>query len=293
MLLVAGCTVALIFGIYRYRHRFVRSDADMVALLPRTGATVFFADIAAVRRAGVLKLFAGSKATEEPEYREFVRETHFDYARDIQAIAGSFEENQIYFTVRGRFDWGRLREYAMRHGGTCSGDFCNLPTSTPGRQVSFVPIQSDVMALAVGPSPHPLAYGRHSEAQPIPSDPVWVIVSRSLLAKPLSLPLPARILAISLQSAERVLLALNSDAARDGALILRLDAECRNAATAETIRTQLEMQTRTLGMELAREHQKPSPADLTGLLVAGTFQVEGTRVIGTWPVDKQLLNALE
>ncbi len=293
MLLVAGCIGIGVFGIHRYEHRFVRSDSDMVALLPRPGATIFFADIAAVRRAGLLTLFAGSKAAEEPEYRGFVRETHFDYARDIQAIAGSFDEKQILFIIRGRFDWGSLREYAARHGGACSGNLCSVPTSKPGRRLSFVTIQSDVMGLAVGLSLPPLAYGRGSERQSIPSDPVWVIVSRSLLEKPLSLPLPARILAISLQSADRVLLALESDPARPGSLVLRLEADCARAATAETIRTQLEMQTRTLGMELAREHQKPSPADLTGLLVAGTFRVAGTRVIGTWPVDKQLLQALE
>src|SRR5205085_10659421 len=149
LMLLALCIGAIIFGIYRYRHRFVRSDADMVALLPSGDATVFFANVPALRQAGVLSLLAGSKTIEEPEYREFVRQTHFDYTTDIQAIAGAADGKQILFIIRGRFDWTRLRHYAFTHGGACENSLCNLPSSNTGRWDSFVPIQSDVMALAM------------------------------------------------------------------------------------------------------------------------------------------------
>jgi hypothetical protein len=293
LLVLALCLVAIVFEIDYYRHRFVRSDADMVALLPPGDVTTFFANVAALRRAGVLSLFTGSKTIEETEYREFVRQTHFDYRKDIQAIAGAADGKEILFVIRGRFDWTRLREYAFAHGGVCKNSFCNLPASKLGRWVSFLPIQSDVMGLAVGDdSSAALALSPHRDRilQQIPPQPVWVRVSRKLLQNPLSLPVPVRIFFISLQFADRVLLSLDSDAKNGAAFTLQLDAQCPTRPAAETIKTQLELQTKILRAELAREHEQPSPADFTGLLVSGTFHVSDQRVIGTWPIHKELLN---
>jgi hypothetical protein len=296
MTLLALCVSAIVFEIDYYRHRFVRSNADMIALLPPGDAATFFVNIAALRRAGVLGLFAESKAVEETEYREFVRQTHFDYRRDIQVIAGAVDGKGILFIIRGRFDWSKLHDYALSHGGACKGSFCNLPTSKPGRWASLLPIQSDVMALAVGNdrsaalalSPH-----RNRILQHIPSHPVWVRVSRHLLQNPLSLPVPVRIFFISLQFADRVLLSLDSGTKEGAAFTLQLDAQCPSTAAAETIKTQLELQTRILRTELAREHEQPSPADFTGLLVSGTFHVSEKRVIGIWPIHYELLKALQ
>jgi hypothetical protein len=296
LILLAVCIGAIVFGIYRYRHRLVRSDTDMVALLPSGDATVFFANVAALRQAGVLSLLAGSKTIEEPEYREFVRQTHFDYTRDIQAIAGAADGKQILFIIRGRFDWSRLRQYALTHGGACKNSFCDLPSSNTGRWNSFVPIQSDVMGLAVArdsTATLTLIARRDRVPQQIPPQPVWVRVSRSLLTNPISLPVPVRIFAISLQFANPVLLSLDSGVKSGSAFSLQLDAQCPNSATAEAIKAQLDLETRALRMELAREHQKPSPADFTGLLLGGTFQAANNRVIGTWPIHKELLNTLQ
>lgn len=286
----------MVFGIYSYRHRIVRSDADMVALLPPRDATVFFANVAALRQAGVLSLLAGSKTIEEPEYQEFVRQTHFDYTTDIQAIAGAADGKRILFIIRGRFDWGRLRQYALTHGGACKNTLCNLPSSNAGHWDSFVPIQTDVMGLAVARDSTAvvtLIAPRDRVPQQIPSQPVWVRVSQSLLTNPISLPVPVRIFAISLQFANRVLLSLDSGVKSGSPFSLRLDAQCPNRATAEAIKAQLDLQTRALRIELAREHQKPSPADFTGLLLGGTFQVANNQVIGTWPIHKELLNTLQ
>jgi hypothetical protein len=268
----------------------------MVALLPHGDATVFFADAAALRRAGVLGLFAGSKTVEEPEYQQFVRQTHFDYKKDFQAIAGAVDGKQILLVIRGRFDWSRLRQYALAHGGTCKNSFCNLRTSKPERWASFFPIQSDVMGLAVSNDRSAVlavSPRRDRVSQPVPSDPVWVRVSRNLLENPVSLPVPLRIFAISLQSADQVLLSLDSGGQSGAAFRLQLDAQCPTTATAETIKTQLELQTRMLRMELAHEHEQPSRADFSGVLIAGTFHISNNHVIGTWPIHKELLNALK
>lgn len=268
----------------------------MVALLLPGNATIFFANIAVLRHAGVLGLFAGSKTVEEPEYQEFVHQTHFDYRNDIQAITGAVDGKQLLLIIRGRFDWNRLRHYAVTRGGACKNGFCNLPTSRPGRWASFLPIQPDVMGLAVSnDSSAALALSprRDRISQQLPSDPVWVRVSRNLLENPVSLPVPLRIFAISLQSADRVLLSLDSGGQSGAPFNLQLNAQCPTTATAETIETQLELQTKLLRMELAREHQQPGPADFAGMLVAGAFHVSDKRVVGTWPIHQELLNTLK
>jgi hypothetical protein len=137
----------------------------------------------------------------------------------------------------------------------------------------------------------PRANGVSQEVFPYP---VWVSASRKILQNPGSLPLPVRIFVISLQSADRVVLSLGRDEQGGGsAFILRMDARCPTAAAANTAKTQLDLDTKALRVELARERQEPSPSDLTGLLVNGRFEVVNTRVVGSWPVRKELLKTLE
>jgi hypothetical protein len=275
----------------------VRSNADVLSLLPRAQATRFFLNIAALRQAGMLSVLAGVKASQDREYAEFVRQTQFDYTRDMQTLAGEADPQEVLFVIRGRFDWPRLRQYAEAHGGTCADALCRVATSNPGRWASFRAIQPDVLALAL--SNNSLAALTLSPRAGAPSDlvltqPVWLKVSREILRNPSSLPVPLRIFAISLQPADPVILSLApAQEPGNAAFDLHLDAYCPSVATAETVRNQLEIQTRMLKLELARERQHPNPADLTGLLTAGTFEVVNRRVAARWPVSKELFKALE
>jgi hypothetical protein len=297
-LLLLGAVVAVVlFGIDSYRHRFVRSNADLVHLLPRGDSTVAFANFSVLRRAGMMGLLAGAKAAEAAEYDQFVSETRFDYEKDIDALAAAVDNGRIFFVARGRFDWDALRSYVKGHGGSCRDAFCRIPTSQPGRWASLVEIQSNVIGLAVGndaSTAQLLRAGRQQRGATIPSAPVWVRVSERLLKNPVELPLPVRIFAITLQSADSVLVSFDAAEADDSAAFeIRLDAACPNGVTASTIRQQLELQTKLLKLELAREHAQPNPADLSGLLTSGSFQVVDRNVIGTWPVRKELLKTLQ
>ncbi|MDQ2843587.1 MAG: hypothetical protein M3Y72_21605, partial [Acidobacteriota bacterium] len=117
--------------------------------------------------------------------------------------------------------------------------------------------------------------------------------SHAVLSNPTQLPMPLRILAISLQSSDFVVLSLRAGDRERVAFFIQIDAACANAATADTARTQLEGNTNLLKRELAREHKQPDPGDLTGLLAAGTFQVVSKHLVGSWPVRRELLTSLE
>ncbi len=295
--LIAAVAVVL-FAIHSYRHRFVRDHRDILGLLPGGDVTTFFADVSALRTAGMLELLSGSKPAADADYKQFVRETHFDYTKDLEAIAGTATSDHIFFIVRGHFDWSKLQQYAAAHGGSCRHDTCRVPASKPGRWASFLPIQPDVMAVALSQddtAAEQLRPQHRQAAEPMPSaQPVWLKISHSLLTQPLSLPLALRIFALSLQSADPVIFSLGRAPQYSQMVFnVELEAQCPSPATAEVTRNQLEIQTKMLNLELAREHARPNSADLTGLLTAGAFQVVGSRVVGTWPVRKELLNALQ
>jgi hypothetical protein len=136
-------------GIHLWRTRGGSSPSDLVAYLPTDNATVVYIDAAAIRRAGILKMIAGSKAAEELEYQRFVDQTLFDYRQDLDAVAVAFKDRQVFLAARGNFRWKNLMDYAAQQGGSCHNSFCSVPSSRPSRRISFYPLKSNIMALAI------------------------------------------------------------------------------------------------------------------------------------------------
>jgi hypothetical protein len=290
--LIAVAVFAITVGAHFYRHRFVRSDGDLFRYLPPRDATLFYLNVAALRHAGILRMVAGTKPVEEGGYRDFIGRTGFDYTKDLNAVAGSTQGSETFCLVRGRFDWNKLHAYAQK----CTAGICDMPGSRRDRWISFIEIQPDVMGLAISADHLAARFlrTRRSRIEILSQAPVWISLSHSLLGNPASLPLGARLFAISLESANPVVLSIApNNGPADVPFELTLDAYCSNAAAADTIRNQLELDTKMLQLGLARQHVEANPADLTGLLTAGSFQVIGSRILGNWPIRKQLLNALQ
>ncbi len=296
-LLLVGILV-LFAAINWYRNRFVRSDEDLLHLLPGGDTSVFYARIGILRQAGILALLGTpAKKSQDPDYQEFVHNTQFDYTKDLDVIAGCIKDDAVLLAVKGRFDWNRIQHYVYSNSGSCAEDTCHLRGSSPGTWISVVRIQSNVLGLALGRAKslssaiHPR---QQAMAPPLPAEPAWVKLAPSLVKNPAVLPVALRIFAISVQPASSVIVALGSPApGRPDAFEIKLYAECRSAAAADTIRRQLEIETKMLKLELAHEHEQPNPADLTGLLTSGTFELNGKKVTGEWPVAKELLKTLQ
>lgn len=293
--MIAAATLLALYAIDRFQHRFVRSDEDLLALLPDGDSTISFARVDLLRRAGMLQLIADGRATDH-EYQAFVRATRFDYTRDVDALAGSVSERGTLIVVRGRFDWPRIETYVRKQGGMCSAQTCSLRSSRSETWISMIRLQSDVIGVALGKERslvgtiHP---GQQAAPQPVPAQPVWMKLAPHLVKNPSSVPAALRIFLISLQPCS-VMLALNGARNDQGdAFQIELNGRCSSAVAADTVRKQLEIQTKMLKLELAREHQEPNPADLTGLLTSGTFDTSGNEVRGTWPVRKELLKTLQ
>ena len=183
VLLLVVCALAA-GGVYWFRLRSAARPSDLVAYLPTANASVIYIDVDALRRSGILGMVVGSKTAEEPDYQQFVGETKFDYRQDLDAVAAALKDGRTYFALRGRFHWNNLRDYAVRHGGSCHNDFCVLAGSQPNRRISFYLLKRDVMAMAIGPDDFG-AYQVTSESGKLalaaPKEPVWALIPAAAL----------------------------------------------------------------------------------------------------------------
>ena len=294
LLLLAVAVGAGLFGIHRYRYRFVRTSADLVRRLPAGDATVFFADVEMLRRAGLVQSLSG---THDGDYLAFVRSTSFEWSRDLDALAGTYADGEWRLLLRGRFRISELRRYAKSHGGSCDETVCLLPGTERGRWVGFGELQPDVLAVASGTKRSAVDSLLTQDPAVLPAAdepavPLWIRPAHKLLLHPETLPVALRLLAAPLVPASDVVLSANRPGRASDAFSLHLKAEFPSSSVAQTAHRQFENGTRLLRSELAREHAQPSATDLTGVLTEGEFRSSGIELSGVWPVPKKLLDAL-
>jgi hypothetical protein len=275
-----------------YRTRGGSNPSDLVAYLPTDNATVVYIDAGAIRRSGILNMIAGSKAAEELEYQQFVDQTMFDYRQDLEAIAVAFKDGHVFMAARGNFHWKNLMDYATRQGGSCHNSFCTAPSSRPSRRISFYPLKPNLMALAISSDD----FGAYSVvrkpgklALDPPNQPLWMLVPAVALKDSEALPAGTKPYASALRNADQILFTVGPDSDH---LQLSLQVTCRDAASASKLLVDFENTTVTLRNWIAREHQQPNPADLSGVLVAGTFRRDDRKVFGQWPIPRAFVDSL-
>lgn len=165
--------LALGAGIYLYRHNrpLPRANTgytpDLVNQLPSDAPAIAYVNVAALRElrnsplAAVLGL--GSSGPEaDREYAEFVRQTGFDYTRDLDKLAlaawpesfadaaGPQQENRALAIASGRFDQKKIEAYALRNGRAVTHNSQPVYEVPGNPTVRFVFQSTGRMALASG-----------------------------------------------------------------------------------------------------------------------------------------------
>ena len=201
-----------------------------------------------------------------------------------------------YFLLDARFDWhnwDKLQAYATSQGGSCESHFCSVKGSTPGRIVSFYPVSKNLMALASSLNEKAAReISRRTPTKPAfdpPSKPLLLHVPASVLHRQTDLPAGTRLFTRALEPAERILFSLGQQGEN---FELMMDVKCRTTEDAVVMKNQFEQLTKILQTFIAREKQKPSMADLSGVLTSGSFQRQSEHVIGLWPIEQAFLNSL-
>jgi hypothetical protein len=291
LLLLALLCGAVIAGVAWRRGR-TGSTAALLSRLPSDGAVILYVDFKALRQAGAVSVLGASRVSQAPEYRALVNRTGFDYLNDLDSALVSFHISGTYFLLRGRFDWGNLNEYVTSQGGTCHNMLCWVSGSAPDRRISYFPLQRNILALALSRDEYAatqLQIRRPRPPMELPAQPVWSIIPAAALRNRDALPAGTRMFVRALDAANTVV--LSATPSRQG-LAIRMEASCRGPAEAGALAAELSAVTVQLRALIAREHVSPNPADLSGVLAAGSFESQGAKVIGRWPVQRAFLQSL-
>lgn len=291
VLIVAVCA-AVILGIAAFRSPRVATTGDLLTYLPRTEGVTLVVNMEALRRNGGLVALAVARVAEEPEYQVFAAETSFDCLQDLDLVVAKFGKDTSYLLLRGRFNWPRLGAYVRSQGGSCTNSYCRVGGSTPERQISFFPLKTNIMAMAVGRSadsawelanPQPSTGPRTS-----PAGPVWLRVSPGVVQNVQNLHPGARLLAAALEGVGEVEFSLDI-APR---LEAHMDAVCRTPGEATVLLSKLEQITRLLKGASTPGGAAADPGDPIGVLSAGGFKTEGAHVLGRWPIERAFLESI-
>lgn len=278
--------VAIVYSMFFWYRSRTLAPAALLARLPSANSLLISIDFRQLRQAGILQLLDKSKSREDPDYVSFVQKTNFNYRVDLDLAVASFAPTGKFLLLTGRFDWNALRAYAAAQGGRCEAELCRMQGSTPDRRISFFPLRANLMALAVSPDDSAALRLNSPSApsQPQPPDaPIWVSIPAAMLRSGENLPDGTRAFARSVGQAETVTLSFKPE---DHRLAARLNVLCRNELDAADVALQLQRVTTVLRDMIAHENQKPNPADLSGVLTAGSFRPEGRRVLGYWPIER-------
>jgi hypothetical protein len=268
--------------------------AKLMQCLPEERSLHVYLDVNLLRSSGILDVLAGSKSLEDADYKQFIEETGFDYRTDLDAVAAAFHDGDEAFAVRGRFHWDKISKYFLAHGGKCEQIECSMPASQPGRLISYYPIRTDVLALAVSRDPH-AAYivgpGAWKMPPQIPLAAVWVSAPPYVFSDPNAFPTGSRSFLSPLAQALGTTFTLGPSADKKS-FELRMEVTAATAEDAAKLATQLTDVTDLLKKMLNRDKMKPNAADLSGVLVAGRFEAQQNRVTGSWPIERSFLDSL-
>jgi hypothetical protein len=287
---------AAVIGYMQWRRASrLTGAAGLLQCLPQERFIHLYIDVDLLRRSGFLDLLAGSKAAEEPDYRKFITDTGFDYRQDLDAVAAAFLRDELYITVRGRFDWNRLTAYAQAQNGRCENSICSMPASQPNRFVSFYPLSSTVLALAVTPVARGVSAivpGSWEAAPQVPPVAAWLSVPPMVFDDVSDLPSGSRSFLSPLARVLKSTFSIGPAAAGGNDFEIRLEAECASPQQATELAQRFASTTDLLRRMLEREKLSPNSADLSGVLTGGRFNPQEARMVGTWPVSRMFVESL-
>jgi hypothetical protein len=141
---------------------------ELLNELPGDAPGVAYIDVEALRKLQTSPLAAllgltGATPSEDEEYRRFVRETGFDYARDLDRAAisiwfndagekrhGASQENQVFVVADGRFNQQKIENYARKSGSAVRKAARTIYIAPERPPVSFEFLSPTRIAIASG-----------------------------------------------------------------------------------------------------------------------------------------------
>jgi hypothetical protein len=155
-ILFAGCLA--LFDVYsRWHDAGTTTREAVLSAMPPDASTVLFADLTELRRTPFAAEFYNwipKSQQVDAEYAQFLRETGFDYERDLDraaiAVIKVEKESKLFAVAEGRFDRKKIEAYAFRSGTReprGGREIFSVPLSGSARKISFAFLSKEKVAL--------------------------------------------------------------------------------------------------------------------------------------------------
>jgi hypothetical protein len=114
---------AILFSGFRWwSNRTAPNRAQLLALMPGDASAILYADVSDLRQSPFVEqlLSWAPKPQTDADYAQFVRDTGFDYERDLdRLVIATYKKSQrstLLAVATGRFDKKKIANYAQQHG---------------------------------------------------------------------------------------------------------------------------------------------------------------------------------
>ena len=141
-----GLVALFLLAYFLWFHPSTSGRDALLSWMPEDARAVLVIDLADLRRAPFFAdlLAWAPKPDTDQEYREFVRDTGFDYEKDLDRVAIAFEKQntqKIFYSVAdGHFDERKIKAYAAKNGSlqnSGGAEIFSLPIAGTSARLSF------------------------------------------------------------------------------------------------------------------------------------------------------------
>ncbi len=155
-------SAVVFFAVRKWTRNPGSPREEVLTLMPADAGAVFFVDFSELRHAPfIAQLYAWApKAQVDLDYAQFVRETGFDYERDLDRIAIAVEkrgqDSTVFAVADGKFDRQKISAFTKEDGtsATAGGrEIFSAPVSGAANKISFMFLRNDRIALTNDSNP--------------------------------------------------------------------------------------------------------------------------------------------
>jgi hypothetical protein len=154
--LAALLLAAIAFYAYQRTGGENAARESILAWMPAGASAVLYADAADLRPSAFAAQFYAwaPRSSVDAEYAQFLRDTGFDYERDLDRVAIAVikrgQDTTLFAIADGRFDRQKVSTYASRSGARENfggREIFSLPSSGSSRKMSFTFLRKDRIAI--------------------------------------------------------------------------------------------------------------------------------------------------
>lgn len=152
---------AAFYGYQKWTTNSTHARTDVLGMMPADASAVLFVDFSELRTAPFMtQLYAWApKPQADLDYAQFIKDTGFDYERDLERIAIAItkreQDSALFAIADGKFDRQKISAFVMKNGMASKNDgyeVFSVPVSGSTKKIFFTFLRNDRIALTDGPS---------------------------------------------------------------------------------------------------------------------------------------------